>query len=111
MPPASTSFRCLTAPTRSPTTDIYRAAYQTGRGGDMTDGSGGFPEGFRWGAATAAHQIEGGNWNNDWWAWEQTPGSAAQVPSGDACGSWEHWRRDVELCRELGLDHYRFSLE
>jgi beta-glucosidase len=70
-----------------------------------------FPSEFRWGAATAAHQIEGGNWNNDWWAWEHTPGSAATVPSGDACGSWEHWRRDVELCRRLGLDHYRFSLE
>jgi beta-glucosidase len=70
-----------------------------------------FPAGFRWGAATAAHQIEGGNWNNDWWAWEHTAGSAATVPSGDACGSWEHWRGDVELCRRLGLDHYRFSLE
>ncbi|MGH9086145.1 MAG: family 1 glycosylhydrolase, partial [Acidimicrobiales bacterium] len=23
-----------------------------------------FPDGFRWGTATAAHQIEGGNWNN-----------------------------------------------
>src|SRR5437660_1168106 len=27
-----------------------------------------FPEGFIWGTATAAHQVEGGNWNNDWWA-------------------------------------------
>ena len=27
-----------------------------------------FPDGFRWGTATAAHQVEGGNWNNDWWA-------------------------------------------
>ena len=26
-----------------------------------------FPDGFSWGTATAAHQIEGGNWNNDWW--------------------------------------------
>ncbi len=44
-----------------------------------------FPEGFRWGTATAAHQVEGGNWNNDWWAWEHTPGSACVEPSGDAC--------------------------
>ena len=25
-----------------------------------------FPDGFVWGTATAAHQVEGGNWNNDW---------------------------------------------
>ena len=36
-----------------------------------------FPDGFLWGTATAAHQIEGGNWNNDWWAWEHAPGTAA----------------------------------
>src|ERR1700691_5685890 len=29
-----------------------------------------FPPGFVWGTATAAHQIEGGNWNNDWWRFE-----------------------------------------
>jgi beta-glucosidase len=78
---------------------------------DLARPTAAFPPGFRWGVATAAHQIEGGNWNNDWWAWEHTPGSAASVPSGDACGSWEHWRRDVDLCHELGVHHYRFSIE
>ena len=34
-----------------------------------------FPEGFRWGTATAAHQIEGGNYNNDWWRWEHVAGT------------------------------------
>jgi beta-glucosidase len=34
-----------------------------------------FPEGFVWGTATAAHQVEGNNWNNDWWAWEHDPDS------------------------------------
>ena len=29
-----------------------------------------FPEGFLFGSSTAAHQVEGGNANNDWWAWE-----------------------------------------
>ena len=33
-----------------------------------------FPKGFRWGCATSAHQVEGDNTNNDWWAWEQTEG-------------------------------------
>lgn len=70
-----------------------------------------FPENFRWGAATAAHQIEGGNVNNDWWRWEHTPGSGVAEPSGDACDSWHRWPDDVELVAGLGLDHYRFSLE
>jgi beta-glucosidase len=70
-----------------------------------------FPDGFTWGTATAAHQIEGGNWNNDWWQWEHTPGSACSEPSGDACDSWNRWRDDVALCAELGFDNYRFSLE
>jgi beta-glucosidase len=70
-----------------------------------------FPAGFRWGTATAAHQIEGGNWNNDWWQWEHTPGSGTTEPSGDACNSWTRWLDDVELVAELGLDNYRFSIE
>ena len=75
----------------------------------MTGGA--FPEGFRWGTATAAHQIEGGNTNNDWWAWEHAPGSGVAEPSGDACDSWHRWPEDVELVAAMGLDHYRFSLE
>lgn len=70
-----------------------------------------FPEGFRWGTATAAHQIEGGNTNNDWWAWEHRDGSGVAEPSGDACDSWHRWPEDVDLVASLGLDHYRFSLE
>jgi beta-glucosidase len=70
-----------------------------------------FPDGFRWGTATAAHQIEGGNWNNDWWQWEHTPGSGCAEPSGDACDSWHRWPDDVGICADLGLDNYRFSIE
>ena len=70
-----------------------------------------FPEGFTWGTATAAHQIEGGNWNNDWWEWEHTPGSGCVEPSGDACDSWHRWPDDVALCADLGFDTYRFSIE
>src|SRR3954451_20583438 len=70
-----------------------------------------FPDGFTWGTATAAHQIEGGNWNNDWWQWEHTPGSGCAEPSGDACDSWHRWPEDVALCRDLGFGSYRFSIE
>lgn len=70
-----------------------------------------FPEGFVWGTATAAHQVEGGNWNNDWWAWEHTPGSPCQEPSGDACDHWHRYPEDIRLCADLGFGAYRFSLE
>ncbi|NBT27059.1 MAG: glycosyl hydrolase family protein [Actinobacteria bacterium] len=43
-----------------------------------------FPKGFTWGTATAAHQVEGNNWNNDWWDWEHTPGSPCVEPSGES---------------------------
>ena len=77
----------------------------------MTDEQAAFPEGFHWGSATAAHQIEGGNWNNDWWALEHTPGSGTREPSGDACDSWHRWAEDADLVRTYGLDNYRFSIE
>jgi beta-glucosidase len=79
----------------------------------MTANAGGraFPEGFTWGTATAAHQIEGGNTNNDWWAFEHTPGSGCTESSGDACDSWLRWEEDADLVAGLGLDNYRFSVE
>jgi beta-glucosidase len=70
-----------------------------------------FPDGFTWGTATAAHQIEGGNWNNDWWDWEHRPDTNCVEPSGDACDSWHRWSEDVALCADLGFDNYRFSIE
>jgi beta-glucosidase len=70
-----------------------------------------FPPGFTWGTATAAHQIEGGNSNNDWWTFEHTPGSGCAEPSGDCCDSWNRWEEDADLVAALGFDDYRFSVE
>ena len=70
-----------------------------------------FPEGFVWGAATSAHQVEGGNWNNDWWAWEHKADSPCLEPSGDAYDHWHRYPEDIRLCAELGFGAYRFSLE
>ena len=70
-----------------------------------------FPENFRWGAATAAHQVEGNNINNDWWAREHTAGSGIAEPSGDACDSYHRYREDMALLADAGLNTYRFSLE
>ena len=64
-----------------------------------------FPDGFTWGTATAAHQIEGGNTNNDWWAFEHAPGSGCAEPSGDACDSWDRWEEDADLVAGLGFDN------
>jgi len=70
-----------------------------------------FPPGFLWGVATAAHQVEGGNWNNDWWAWEHAAGSPCAEPSGDACDHYHRYRDDLDLVSDLGFGVYRFSLE
>ncbi len=70
-----------------------------------------FPEGFLWGTATAAHQIEGGNTNNDWWAFEHAPDSRCADSSGDACDSYHRWHEDLDLVAAMGLGAYRFSLE
>jgi beta-glucosidase len=70
-----------------------------------------FPDGFLWGTATSAHQVEGGNWNSDWWAWEHTPGSPCSEASGDACDQWHRYPDDVRLLAQLGFGAYRFSVE
>ena len=70
-----------------------------------------FPEGFRWGTATAAHQVEGNNVNNDWWDWEQRPDTVCVEPSGDACDHYHRYPDDIRLLKELGFNSYRFSIE
>jgi beta-glucosidase len=70
-----------------------------------------FPDGFVWGTATAAHQTEGGNWNNDWWMWEHNPESPCVEPSGDAIDHFWRYPADIALLAELGFGAYRFSLE
>lgn len=73
--------------------------------------SGQFPEGFRWGVSTAAHQVEGNNLNSDFWAMEHAPGSIFVEPSGDACDQYRLYRQDIALLAELGFGVYRFSVE
>jgi beta-glucosidase len=70
-----------------------------------------FPQGFLWGAATAAHQVEGNNINSDLWVMEHVPGSIFVEPSGDACDHYRLYRQDIALLKELGLNSYRFSIE
>jgi beta-glucosidase len=70
-----------------------------------------FPDGFLWGTATAAHQTEGSNWNNDWWAWEHAPDTKVEEPSGDATDHYWRYPSDLDMLVELGFGAYRFSLE
>jgi len=64
---------------------------------------------FLWGAATSAHQVEGNNIHNDWWAWEKR--HPAVVNSGRAADHYERFREDFALARELGHTAHRLSLE
>ncbi len=49
-----------------------------------------FPEGFLWGAAMAAHQVEG-NTHNNWSEWEK---ENADRLAGEASGKWQKWQQD-----------------
>ena len=74
-----------------------------------------FPEGFLWGASTAAYQIEGavredGRGPSIWDTFCHTPGNIANGDTGDvACDHYHRWPEDVALMRELGLGAYRLS--
>ncbi|MBI5116938.1 glycoside hydrolase family 1 protein [Candidatus Poribacteria bacterium] len=71
-----------------------------------------FPKGFLWGAATAAHQVEGNNRNNDWWEWEHRPGVIADgTTSETACDQYDRYRQDFDLIREFRHNAHRLSLE
>jgi beta-glucosidase len=70
-----------------------------------------FPDGFLWGTATAAHQVEGDNTNCDVWIEEQVPDSPFAEPSGRAIDQWNRYDADIELLAKLGFRSYRFSIE
>ena len=68
-----------------------------------------FPEGFLWGTATAAYQIEGGAAEGGrapsiWDTFCATPGRVLQGDTGDvACDHYHRWAADVALMKALGL--------
>jgi len=70
-----------------------------------------FPAGFLWGAATAAHQVEGGNTASDLWLMEHGPASGFAEPSHDACDHYHLYPHDLALLKGLGFGAYRFSIE
>jgi beta-glucosidase len=75
-----------------------------------------FPDGFVWGAATSAYQIEGavkedGRGQSIWDTFSHTPGAIRDGSSGDVAADHYHrYRQDLDLMKELGLGSYRFSI-
>ncbi|HKB47369.1 MAG TPA: family 1 glycosylhydrolase, partial [Ktedonobacterales bacterium] len=70
-----------------------------------------FPEGFIWGAAVSSHQVEGGNLNNQWYAWERRGGIVTGDQCGLACDWWAHAEADFDRLRDLSMNGLRLSLE
>lgn len=68
-----------------------------------------FPEGFLWGTATSAHQVEGGNENSDWWEWEKRKDKDKQ--SGKAADQYNRYEEDFKLAKSLNLNAQRISIE
>lgn len=75
-----------------------------------------FPDGFLWGAATSAYQIEGatredGRGPSIWDVFAAEPGRVAGGHTGEiAVEHYHRMREDVALMAELGLTSYRFSI-
>jgi beta-glucosidase len=73
-----------------------------------------FPEGFIFGTATSAYQIEGhsfgGAGKTHWDSFAATPGNVVRAENGDiACDHFHRYREDMALVADAGLDAYRFS--
>src|SRR5262245_4130498 len=75
-----------------------------------------FPQGFFWGVATAAYQVEGA-WNQDgkgpsiWDTYAHTPGKIKHGDTGDVANDHYHrYKDDVALMKDIGASAYRFSI-
>ena len=97
-----------------------------------------FPEGFLWGAATAAHQVEGDQ-SNDWTEYEKSDAvrlatsardffkdkltaemwqkveRKATDPrnyiSGKSVDHFNRYKEDIQILKQLNLNSFRFSIE
>jgi beta-glucosidase len=75
-----------------------------------------FPQGFFWGVATAAYQIEGA-WNEDgkgpsiWDTFAHAPGKIKNGDTGDvAIDHYHRYKEDVQVMQDMGVTAYRFSI-
>ncbi len=68
-----------------------------------------FPDGFLWGTATSAHQVEGDNIYNDWYYAETH--NKLKVKSGHACKHYEMYEKDFDLIKAMNNNAHRLSIE
>jgi beta-glucosidase len=75
-----------------------------------------FPEGFLWGAATAAYQVEGAGSEDGrgpciWDTFSKVPGKVHEMQDGSvACDQYHRYPEDITLMKSLGFKAYRFSI-
>ena len=75
-----------------------------------------FPEGFLWGTATAAYQVEGaaredGRGLSIWDTFSHAPGKVFHGDTGDvACDQYHRLDEDLDIMADLGTKAYRFSV-
>lgn len=73
-----------------------------------------FPKDFLWGAASAAHQVEGAALEDGKTAGIWDALCEGHVAHGEnawvACDHYHRWREDVAMMKEMGLKSYRFSV-
>ncbi len=72
-----------------------------------------FPEGFLWGSATAAHQVEGNNIHSSNWYHEQEElkKDPSTEVSGMACNHYNMYEEDIQLLEDLGHQAFRLGVE
>lgn len=70
-----------------------------------------FPEKFLWGAATSSYQIEGNNFNNNWYIWEKQGKVLGGEVCGNACDFFNHYENDLKIAKDLNMNSIRLSIE
>ena len=75
-----------------------------------------FPEGFLWGTATAAYQVEGavnedGRGTTIWDTFSHIPGKVKNNDTGDvACDMYHRYPSDIKLMKDMNVKIFRFSV-